>query len=68
MALRDNSFDFMRFVAAVSVLVGHHKALNGMCEPALPIFRETIGGVATTVFFAISGFLIFQSLEAIGLR
>ena len=63
MALRDNSFDFMRFLAAVSVLVGHHKALNGMREPALPIFRDTIGGVATCVFFAISGFLIFQSLE-----
>ncbi|WP_378951631.1 acyltransferase family protein [Mesorhizobium sp. ANAO-SY3R2] len=61
--MRNNSFDFMRFVAAVAVLVSHHKSLSGATAPAMPIFRDSLGGVAVCVFFAMSGFLIYQSLE-----
>lgn len=60
---RNNSFDFMRFAAAVAVLVSHHSALSGAIAPVMPIFRDNLGGVAVCVFFAMSGFLIYQSLE-----
>jgi peptidoglycan/LPS O-acetylase OafA/YrhL len=59
---RNNSFDFIRFVAAAAVLASHHFALDGQAEPGVPIFRDSLGGMAVCVFFAISGFLISQSL------
>ena len=60
---RNNSFDFIRFVAAAAVLVSHHFALDGQPEPSVPVFRDSLGGLAVCTFFAISGFLISQSLS-----
>lgn len=60
---RANSFDFVRFVAAGAVLISHHSPTSGGPEPAIPIMRDTLGGAAVCVFFAMSGFLILQSLE-----
>jgi len=58
-----NSFDFVRFAAAVSVLISHHFALNGLAEPFIPVFRDTLGGAAVAVFFVMSGYLICESLK-----
>ncbi|QRM28272.1 acyltransferase [Microvirga sp. VF16] len=60
---RNNSFDFIRFAAAVSVLVSHHFALSGFIEPFIPVFRDTLGGSAVAVFFVVSGYLICESLQ-----
>ncbi len=57
-----NSFDFLRFAAASAVLVGHHAPISGRTEWLIPFTGDTLGGVAVYVFFAISGFLIWQSL------
>lgn len=60
--LRVNSFDFVRFVAAVSVLLSHHLVLSGLYpEPYIPGIKDTLGGAAVSAFFGISGFLIFKS-------
>lgn len=60
---RNNSFDFIRFAAAVSVLISHHFALSGFKEPYIPVFRDTLGGSAVAVFFIVSGYLICESLK-----
>jgi peptidoglycan/LPS O-acetylase OafA/YrhL len=60
---RQNSFDIMRFLAACAVIIGHHAALNGDVDPALPIVKDTLPGLAVCVFFCISGYLIFNSLK-----
>ena len=59
---RENSFDFIRFAAAISVVISHHFALAGYPEPYVPLVQDTLGGAAVCVFFVISGFLIHQSL------
>jgi peptidoglycan/LPS O-acetylase OafA/YrhL len=56
---RQNSFDFLRILAAFLVLVSHQFALNGLPEPAL--FRMSLGTFAVLIFFSISGFLVSQS-------
>lgn len=60
---RQNSFDFMRFAAALAVLFSHHGSLSGIREPRLPLFDDSLGGVAVCVFFAMSGYLICLSLQ-----
>ncbi|ANY77698.1 hypothetical protein BB934_05170 [Microvirga ossetica] len=60
---RNNSFDFIRFAAAISVLISHHFALSGFSEPFVPVFRDTLGGAAVAVFFVMSSFLICDSLQ-----
>lgn len=59
---RENSFDFLRLTAALAVLVSHHFPLSGKPEPIIPIFNDTLGGVAVEIFFVMSGFLIYNSL------
>lgn len=58
-----NSYDFVRFCAASSVLFSHHFDLSGLPEPQVPGFGEDFGEVGVAVFFCLSGFLICRSLQ-----
>lgn len=60
MPTRNNSFDLIRHIAALMVLVSHHFVLSGKAEPALQGVNS-LGGFAVLAFFAISGYLITQS-------
>ncbi|KPX22698.1 Acyltransferase 3 [Pseudomonas syringae pv. delphinii] len=57
---RNNSFDLIRHLAALAVLVSHHYVLSGFQEPMLKGY-SSLGAIAVLAFFAISGFLISQS-------
>lgn len=59
---RANNFDFVRIVAAASVLFSHQFALSGLPEP-LVLKYQTLGGYAVMVFFSISGYLIANSWD-----
>lgn len=59
-ALRNNSFDLIRHLAALMVLVSHHYVLAGSSEPTIDGYHS-LGGVAVLCFFAISGLLITLS-------
>jgi peptidoglycan/LPS O-acetylase OafA/YrhL len=63
---RDNNLNLLRMVAASSVLFSHSYALTGhMLEEPLVIAsaqRTDAATIGVVVFFAISGFLIAQSL------
>lgn len=56
---RNNSFDLIRHIAALSVLFSHHFALSGFSEPVIGL--TSLGGLGVMIFFAISGFLITAS-------
>lgn len=58
-----NSYDFVRYCAASAVLFSHHFDLSGFAEPIVPGYREDFGEVAVEVFFCLSGFLIYRSLQ-----
>lgn len=58
--MRNNSFDLIRHLAALLVLVSHHFALSGLAEPGIAGYNS-LGGIAVTAFFSISGLLITQS-------
>lgn len=62
-ALHINNFDFIRFVAALSVLVSHSYPIwGGVHDPLQPLMNGfTIGEVAVSVFFVVSGYLVAQS-------
>lgn len=57
---RNNSFDLIRHLAALAVLISHHYVLSGMQEPNIQDFTSP-GQLAVIFFFSISGFLITQS-------
>ncbi|RRY11412.1 acyltransferase family protein [Brucella anthropi] len=59
----NNSYNLIRFVAACMVLYSHHFPLAGLDEPRVPGYGAAIGSVAVHIFFALSGFLIYQSLQ-----
>jgi hypothetical protein len=63
---RDNNLNLLRMVAASSVLFSHSYALTGhMLEEPLVVAsgqRTDAATIGVVVFFAISGFLIAQSL------
>jgi peptidoglycan/LPS O-acetylase OafA/YrhL len=59
----ENSYDFIRFCAASAVLFSHHFDLAGFPEPAVPGYAEDFGQLALEVFFCLSGFLIYRSLQ-----
>ncbi len=64
LGVRDNNFDFLRFVAASLVLLGHCFWLTGRLpeEPLRPLTGGTdMADLAVDVFFVISGFLITAS-------
>ena len=57
-----NSLDFLRLVAATMVLYSHQYALTGQPEP-LFLGWNTVGGAGVTIFFFLSGFLVWSSWE-----
>ena len=63
---KDNNFDFIRFIAALLVIVNHSYFLLPVVEDPLLTFtsdRYNIGKIAVAVFFIISGILITQSFQ-----
>ncbi|GAA5627431.1 hypothetical protein Brsp05_02720 [Brucella sp. NBRC 12953] len=58
-----NSLDAMRFVLSSGVLFSHHFALSGFIEPKFPLLDISVGNFAVFAFFAISGFLMYGSLN-----
>lgn len=59
----ENSYDFVRFCAASFVLFSHHFDLAGRPEPQVPGLGEDLGELGVEIFFCLSGFLIFRSLQ-----
>ena len=59
-AVEKNSFDLLRVSAAALVLYSHQHALLGMVEPDL-FGWNTFGGVGVSIFFFLSGFLVWSS-------
>ncbi len=55
-----NSFDLLRLFAACLVLYSHQHVLLGMTEPQL-FGWNTLGGVGVSVFFFLSGLLVWSS-------
>ncbi|WP_113490759.1 acyltransferase family protein [Brucella pseudogrignonensis] len=58
-----NSLDAMRFVLSSAVLFSHHFALSGYIEPKFPLLDISVGNFAVFAFFAVSGFLMYRSLN-----
>lgn len=59
MTPHNNNFDFVRLLAAVSVLISHQFAVNGLPQPGL--LGVSLGTLSVQVFFVVSGFLITES-------
>ena len=57
---RFDSFDLLRAVGALLVLVSHSFALTGRPEPVVPGVAS-YGGLGVAIFFSISGYLITLS-------
>lgn len=57
-----NSFDVLRLLAAIMVLYSHQYALLGLTEPSF-MGWNTFGGAGVTIFFFLSGFLVWTSWE-----
>ena len=60
----DNSFGFLRLVFAFLVIVSHTYPLGGFgADPMFALFsaQDSLGGIAVTGFFALSGYLIVRS-------
>ncbi|KAB2701305.1 acyltransferase family protein [Brucella lupini] len=58
---RTNNLDFLRFLAASTVVLGHGQALSG--TPVTQLLGSNISTLGVMVFFAISGYLITDSWE-----
>lgn len=61
---RDNNLNLLRMIAALAVLVSHAWPITlgrSAVEPLEPILGRTLGEVAVTVFFGLSGFLVAGS-------
>jgi peptidoglycan/LPS O-acetylase OafA/YrhL len=60
---RDNNFNLIRIIAALSVLVSHSFRLSNLSsEPFETTTGLGLGTMAVNVFFVISGFLVSKSL------
>ena len=59
---RDNNFDAIRLVAALTVIVGHAWPLTGMPHPPR-VAGIAIYDLAVLVFFSVSGYLITLSWQ-----
>lgn len=63
---RNNNINIIKFLASILVVYSHSFDLSGnkMLEPFRLIrAKTTLGGIAVSIFFVISGFLVVQSLE-----
>ena len=60
-----NGFDTIRLLAASAVILSHSFHLTGLAEPLALVTggQTTIGGLAVSAFFFISGYLIPGSLD-----
>ncbi|HWT63974.1 MAG TPA: acyltransferase [Ochrobactrum sp.] len=58
-----NSLDVARFGLASAVLFSHHFGLSGFVAPVVPYVDISWGRFAVFAFFAISGFLMYNSLS-----
>jgi peptidoglycan/LPS O-acetylase OafA/YrhL len=70
-AARDNNFDALRLLAAISVIFSHSFLIAQGTQDHEPLIRLTgnqsiLGLCGVFVFFAISGFLVTQSWERTG--
>lgn len=66
---RRNSFDVVRLAAACAVFLAHQLniagyALPGYGQPSLGPFGPKLADAGLYVFFALSGYLVYQSLDA----
>lgn len=63
-ALHANSFDMVRLMAALAVVVGHFFPMAGRGDPLDSWWGtdEDLGGFAVLIFFGISGYLITESV------
>jgi len=61
-AAQKNSLDLLRLVAATLVLYSHQHALTGLNEPSF-FGWNTFGGAGVTIFFFLSGMLVWSSWE-----
>ncbi|WP_289663008.1 acyltransferase family protein [Flavobacterium panacagri] len=66
--IKNNNFDFLRFLFALLVVLSHAYPLSGSHETKQWIFQVSNGQlvmaqIGLNGFFIISGFFIFQSLE-----
>lgn len=59
---RNNNMDFLRFAAALAVIVHHSFTLRAVSDPFAVVLGKSLGAVALDVFFALSGFLVAKSL------
>ncbi len=61
---RQNSFDVVRLIAALAVLVSHFYGMAGRSDPLDGFWGtgEDLGGLAVLIFFGISGYLITESI------
>ncbi len=59
----NNSFDLVRFILAALVLFSHHYGLSGFAAPKVPLIDISWGRFAVFAFFAVSGFLMYNSLQ-----
>lgn len=63
-AAHANSFDMVRLIAALAVVVGHFCPMAGRGDPLDGWWGtdEDLGGFAVLIFFGISGYLITESV------
>ena len=62
-ARRDNNFDALRILAALSVIIGHSFVLTGNLAAAPTIANLQLEYFGVSIFFVISGYLITGSWE-----
>ena len=60
---RRNSFDAVRLAAALAVAFGHQVEFAGRPEPALGPLGISLSNTGLFVFFGLSGYLVFKSLD-----
>lgn len=60
--MHNNSLDLLRLLAATMVLYSHQYALLGLTEPSF-LGWNTFGGAGVTIFFFLSGYLVWTSWE-----
>jgi peptidoglycan/LPS O-acetylase OafA/YrhL len=63
-AAHANSFDMVRLIAALAVIVGHFYPMAGRGDPLDGWWGtdEDLGGFAVLIFFGVSGYLIAESV------
>jgi peptidoglycan/LPS O-acetylase OafA/YrhL len=59
---KDNNFNLLRLLAALSVLFSHSFALLAYAEPFEASTHKSLGAMSVDVFFVASGFLVTASL------